>query len=46
MIFETTHMQSDKSPAGNMGLAQWHQLLFYIDSFALRNPSLRQAPKR
>ncbi len=23
-----------------------HQLLWYIDSFVLRNPSLRQAPNR
>ena len=43
--------------AYNRRLAQWrvkwliehstsHQLLWYIDSFALRNPPLRQAPKR
>jgi len=41
----------------NRRLAQWrvtwliehatsHQLLWYIDSFVLRNPPLRQAPKR
>ena len=41
----------------NMRLAQWrvkwliehstsHQLLWCIDSFVLRNPPLRQAPKR
>jgi hypothetical protein len=24
----------------------WHQLLWCIDSFVLRNPPLRQAPKR
>ena len=44
-------------PAGNRRLAQWrvtwliehstsHQLLWCIDSFVLRNPPLRQAPKR
>ncbi|WP_297867993.1 hypothetical protein, partial [uncultured Flavobacterium sp.] len=43
--------------AYNRRLAQWrvkwliehstsHQLLWCIDSFALRNPPLRQAPKR
>ena len=43
--------------AGNRRLAQWrvkwlvehstsHQLLWCIDSFVLRNPPLRQAPKR
>jgi hypothetical protein len=43
--------------ATNRRLAQWrvtwliehstsHQLLWCIDSFALRNPPLRQAPKR
>ncbi|SEI04517.1 hypothetical protein SAMN02927937_02933 [Paenimyroides aquimaris] len=47
----------NRSPAGNRRLAQWrvqwliehatlHQLLWYIDSFVLRNPPLRQAPKR
>ena len=47
----------DKTPAGNRRLAQWrvkwliehsasHQLLWCIDSFVLRNPPLRQAPKR
>jgi hypothetical protein len=46
-----------RTPAGNRRLAQWrvtwliehstsHQLLWYIDSFVLRNPPLRQAPKR
>jgi len=46
-----------KTPAGNRRLAQWrvtwliehstsHQLLWCIDSFVLRNPPLRQAPKR
>jgi hypothetical protein len=45
------------STAGNRRLAQWrvkwliehstsHQLLWCIDSFALRNPPLRQAPNR
>ena len=44
-------------PAANRRLAQWrvtwliehstsHQLLWCIDSFVLRNPPLRQAPKR
>ena len=43
--------------ATNRRLAQWrvswliehstsHQLLWYIDSFVLRKPPLRQAPKR
>ncbi|HRI00882.1 MAG TPA: hypothetical protein PK006_07520 [Saprospiraceae bacterium] len=45
------------STGGNRHLAQWlvqwliqgstsHQLLWYVDSFVLRNPPLRQAPKR
>lgn len=45
------------STVGNRRLAQWriqwliehstsNQLLICIDSFELRNPSLRQAPKR
>ncbi len=44
-------------PAANRRLAQWrvtwliehstsHQLLWCIDSLVLRNPPLRQAPKR
>ena len=44
-------------PAGNRRLAQWrvtwliehstsHQFLWCIDSFVLRNPLFRQAPKR
>jgi hypothetical protein len=47
----------DRRPAGNSGFAkkrvQWliehttsHQLLWYIDSFVLRNPLLRKAAKR
>ena len=43
--------------SANRRLAQWrvkwlikhstsHQLLWYIDGFVLRNPPLRQAPKR
>jgi hypothetical protein len=47
----------NRRPAGNRRLAQWrmtwliehstsHQLLWCIDSFVLRNPPLRQAPKR
>jgi len=46
-----------RSPAHNRRLAQWrvmwliehstsHQLLWCIDSLVLRNPPLRQAPKR
>jgi hypothetical protein len=46
-----------ESTTGNRRLAQWrvkwliehstsHQLLWCIDSFLLRNPPLRQAPKR
>ena len=49
--------QADRTPAANRRLAQWrvtwliehstsHQLLWCIDSFVLRNPPLRQAPKR
>ena len=45
------------STTGNRRLAQWrvswliehstsHQLLWWVDSFVLRNPPLRQAPKR
>ena len=47
----------DRRPAGNSGFAkkrvQWliehstsHQILWCIDSFVLRNPLLRKAPKR
>jgi hypothetical protein len=47
----------DRRPAGNSGFAkkrvQWliehstsHQLLWYIDSFVLRNPLLRKAANR
>ena len=46
-----------RKAATNRRLAQWrvtwliehstsHQLLWCVDSFALRNPPLRQAPKR
>ena len=46
-----------KARTDNRRLAQWrvtwliehstsHQLLWYVDSFVLRNPPLRQAPKR
>jgi hypothetical protein len=49
-------MTNEQRPA-NRRLAQWrvtwliehstsHQLLWCIDSFVLRNPPLRQAPKR
>jgi hypothetical protein len=48
---------TDRRPACNSGFAkkrvQWliehstsHQILWYVDSFVLRNPPLRQAPKR
>jgi hypothetical protein len=48
---------TEESPATNRRLAQWRvkwliehstslQLLWCIDSFVLRNPPLRQAPKR
>ncbi len=47
----------EKRHTANKRLAQWrvqwliehstsHQLLWCIDSFGLRNPTLRQAPKR
>jgi hypothetical protein len=51
-------MKTEKRrPTANRHLAQWrvkwliehsasHQLLWCIDSFVLRNPPLRQAPKR
>ncbi len=50
-------MRKTVTAAGNRRLAQWrvksliehstsHQLLWCIDSFELRNPPLRQAPKR
>jgi hypothetical protein len=49
--------EMNKARTANRRLAQWrvkwliehstsHQLLWYIDSFVLRNPPLRQAPKR
>ena len=52
-----TNEHQNRMPATNRLLAQWwvkwyiehstsHQLLWFIDSFVLRNPSLRQAPKR
>ena len=48
---------TDRRPAGNSGFAkkrvQWliehftsHQLLYYVDSFELRNPLLRKAANR
>jgi hypothetical protein len=47
----------DRRPAGNSGFAkkrvQWliersasHQILWYVDSFVLRNPLLRKAANR
>jgi hypothetical protein len=52
-----TLMYTNRMPAANKRLAQWrvtwliehsasHQHLWYIDSFVLRNPPLRQAPNR
>ncbi len=58
MLILTTFLQENKrTAAGNRRLAQWrvkwliehstsHQLLWCIGSFVLRNPPLRQAPKR
>jgi hypothetical protein len=50
-------MKANKCTTANRRLAQWrvtwliehstsHQLLWFIDSFVLRNQPLRQAPKR
>ena len=50
-------MIEKEARTGNRRLAQWrvtwliehttsHQHLWFIDSFVLRNPPLRQAPKR
>jgi len=50
-------LTEDRRPAYNRRLAQWrvkwliehstsHQLLWWADSFVLRNPPLRQAPER
>jgi hypothetical protein len=52
-----TNHDRQGSTGGNRRLAQWrvtwlighstsHQHLWYIESFVLRNPPLRQAPKR
>jgi hypothetical protein len=52
-----SRLTNKRITAGNRRLAQWrvtwliehstsHQLLWFIDSFVLRNPPLRQAPKR
>ncbi len=52
-----TKRHIEKARTANKRLAQWrvtwliehstsHQLLWCIDSFVLRNPPLRQAPKR
>jgi hypothetical protein len=49
--------RTDRTPAGNSGFAkkrvQWliehstsHQILWFVDSFVLRNPLLRKAAKR
>jgi hypothetical protein len=56
-IYNDLTMTVDRRPAYNRRLAQWqvkwliehsssHQHLWCIDSFVLRNPPLRQAPKR
>ena len=57
-IDKQIHIDNEKEAlGGNRRLAQWrfqwliehsasHQLLWGIDSFVLRNPPLRQAPKR
>ena len=53
----TTKTTEEEHRTDNRRLAQWrvtwliehstsHQLLWCIDSFVLRNPPLRQAPKR
>ena len=53
----TDNMTKEEARPGNRRLAQWrvtwliehstsHQLLWCIDSLVLRNPPLRQAPKR
>ena len=52
-----TDKTKEEHRTDNRRLAQWrvtwliehstsHQLLWYIDNFVLRNPPLRQAPKR
>ena len=57
MLYLTNIGLVNKMAAANRRLAQWrakwliehftsHQLLWCIDSFVLRNPPLRQAPKR
>lgn len=54
---KTIEQKKNKQRPANRRLAQWrvswliehstsHQLLWCIDSFVLRNPPLRQAPKR
>lgn len=55
--FYLKRSDEQKARTANRRLAQWrvkwliehstsHQLLWCIDSFELRNPPLRQAPKR
>jgi len=58
MVYNDNYeMTENRKPGYNRRLAQWrvtwliehpasHQLLWCIDSFELRNPPLRQAPKR
>jgi hypothetical protein len=56
-MWTDTKQTKDRKTPYNRRLAQWrvtwliehstsHQLLWCIDSFVLRNPPLRQAPKR
>ena len=55
--FKQITVTIEEARTANRRLAQWrvqwliehstsHQLMLYIDSFVLRNPPLRQAPKR
>ncbi len=55
--FKQITVTIEEARTANRRLAQWrvqwliehstsHQLMWYIDSFVLRNPPLRQAPKR
>jgi hypothetical protein len=58
MVYNDSYEMTEKrKPGYNRRLAQWrvkwliehstsHQLLWCIDNFVLRNPPLRQAPKR
>jgi hypothetical protein len=57
LILDSKHHWTDRRASGNSGFAkkrvQWlnehstsHQILWYVDSFVLRNPLLRKAAKR